>query len=317
MPQSALLANTRVLVVDDDAAVRAVLERMLVAQGADCATAPTALAAAAELTRDAAFEVVITDLNMPGGSGVEVVTAAAQAPGDIAVLVLSGEEDPELAARLIDLGIYGYLTKPLRQHDLVIAIRSALERRAKRIESRRLRDESERDLQQETVLRLVAAAELRDEETGEHIGRMAEYTAVIARELGLPSDRVELLRLAAPMHDLGKIGIPDSVLLKPGRLTLEERQTMQLHPEIGHQILANSDSDLLRLGALLALTHHERFDGTGYPRGLAGEQIPVEGRIAAVADVFDALTSDRVYRPALSIEDALELVRVSYCEDLV
>jgi putative two-component system response regulator len=155
----------------------------------------------------------------------------------------------------------------------------------------------------------VSAAELRDDETGEHIIRMSEYVAIIARAFGFSEERVEMLRLASPMHDLGKIGVPDSVLRKPGPLTLEERQTMQLHAEIGHQILANSDSALLRLGALLALTHHERYDGTGYPHGLAGEEIPIEGRIAAVADVFDALTSDRAYRRALSTEEALDLMR--------
>jgi putative two-component system response regulator len=307
--ESQLLQDTKVLVVDDERELRDLLQPMLVSYGADCATAANAAEGCAFIAAHAEVEVVITDLNMPGGSGVEVVRAAARASRDIAVLVVSAEDDPALAATLIDLGVYGYLTKPFRPHDIVISIRSALQRRSVRLETRHATQAREQDLQRETVHRLMAAAELRDEETGEHIGRMSEYAAVIARALGLPPGRVELVRQASPMHDIGKIGIPDSVLLKAGPLTLEERQTMQLHPEIGHQILANSDSELLRLGAVLALTHHERYDGTGYPHGLAGEDIPIEGRIAAIADVFDALTSDRVYRPALSIEQAIEIMR--------
>jgi cyclic di-GMP phosphodiesterase len=306
---SQLLQDTKVLVVDDELEVRDALQRILVSYGAECATAVNAEEGCAFIAAHPEVEVVITDLNMPGASGVEVVRAAAGASSDVAVLVVSAVDDPALAATLIDLGVYGYLTKPFRPHDIVISIRSALQRRSVRLATRHASRVREQDLQRETVQRLMAAAELRDEETGEHIGRMSEYAAVIARALGLPPERVELVRQASPMHDIGKIGIPDSVLLKAGRLTLEERQTMQLHPEIGHQILANSDSELLRLGAVLALTHHERYDGTGYPRGLAGEDIPIEGRIAAIADVFDALTSDRVYRAALSIEQTLEIMR--------
>jgi len=148
--------------------------------------------------------------------------------------------------------------------------------------------------------------EYRDEETGGHIERMSEYCGLLGGLLDLNS---EVMRIASPMHDAGKIAIPDSILLKPGRLTEAERRVMEEHAEIGHGLLTGSNSELLELAATIAWTHHEKFDGTGYPRGLSGETIPEEGRIAAVADVFDALTSARVYRPAFEVDQAVSMIR--------
>lgn len=162
--------------------------------------------------------------------------------------------------------------------------------------------------QEETIMRLSIAVESRDSETGSHIERMGRYCALLADRLGWPDERVVLLRMASPLHDVGKIAIPDAILLKPGALTADERTGMERHAEIGHRILAGSESPLLDLAARIALTHHERWDGCGYPNGLAGEDIPIEGRIAAIADVFDALTSDRVYRPAMEISVALKIL---------
>ncbi|MQB02461.1 MAG: HD domain-containing protein, partial [Actinobacteria bacterium] len=152
------------------------------------------------------------------------------------------------------------------------------------------------------------AAELRDTETGAHIERMSRYCALLAKTIGTDKRRAELIRLASQMHDVGKIGIPDSILLKPGALTPTERTVMQAHTDIGHRILAGSRSELLQLAATIALTHHERIDGGGYPRNLSGDEIPLEGRIAAIADVFDALTSTRVYRGAILIKEALGIM---------
>jgi len=169
-----------------------------------------------------------------------------------------------------------------------------------------------RDLEsshRETVERLAAAIEMYDPNSGRHLNQMASIAALLGVELGLDSGRVFLLRAAAPMHDIGNISIPDSVLRKPGGLTLEERNRMELHTAIGHQILCDSDSEVLKMAAQIALTHHEWFDGSGYPRGLKGEEIPVEGRIVAVADVFDALLSDRPYRAALGARGAIALIR--------
>jgi diguanylate cyclase (GGDEF)-like protein len=160
----------------------------------------------------------------------------------------------------------------------------------------------------ETITRLAHAAEFRSLETGAHVERMSKYCAALALRLGLPEDRVALIRVAATLHDVGKIAIPDKVLLKPGPLTSEERRVMQQHPQLGHELLAASASEVLEVAASIALTHHEHFDGSGYPNGLAGEEIPLEGRIAAVADVFDALRSDRVYRSAIPFDEAVELM---------
>jgi PAS domain S-box-containing protein len=162
---------------------------------------------------------------------------------------------------------------------------------------------------QESVERLARTVELRDPETGEHVQRMARISAFLGRAIGLDESHVNLLLAAAPMHDVGKIGIPDEILLKEGELTTEERRVMETHTTIGHELLANSKSVVLRMGATIALTHHEHWDGRGYPRGRMGDAIPIEGRIAAVADVFDALMSDRPYRPAKSQDEALQIMR--------
>jgi PAS domain S-box-containing protein len=162
---------------------------------------------------------------------------------------------------------------------------------------------------QETVERLAKAIELHDASTGQHVNRIGAIAAFLGTRLELEPERVELLRAAAPMHDVGKIGTPDEILRKPGPLTGEERREMERHTLIGHEILSQSKSELLRVAAMIALTHHERFDGSGYPEGLAGEEIPLEGRITAVADVFDALLSDRAYRAAMSAGEAVALIR--------
>ena len=176
--------------------------------------------------------------------------------------------------------------------------------------SRLSRSELElRHAQAETIRKLADAAEFRDAETGHHTERMSRMCELIARRLGLDEERCRLLRDASPLHDIGKIAIPDEILLKRGPFTDQERRTMQRHAEIGHRLLSGSSSEVLDLAATIALVHHERWDGNGYPYGLAGEAIPLEGRIASVADVFDALTTDRVYRRALPVEEALAMMR--------
>lgn len=162
--------------------------------------------------------------------------------------------------------------------------------------------------QKETVDRLAKAIEMHDSSTGEHVARIAKVAAFLGAQLGLDDERIHLLRAAAPMHDVGKIATRDEILRKPGPLTPSERMEMENHTVVGHEILANSKSDMLRLAARIALTHHERYDGTGYPRGLSADEIPLEGRIVAVADVFDALLNDRCYRQAMSVDETVEII---------
>ncbi|MDQ6914387.1 MAG: HD domain-containing protein [Actinomycetota bacterium] len=166
-----------------------------------------------------------------------------------------------------------------------------------------------RRAREETIHRLARAVEVRSAETGGHIDRMGRFCELIARRLGMAEEEIDLIRVASPMHDVGKLAVPDSVLLKPGPLNPAERAVMQTHAEVGRELLAGSGEELPELAATITWTHHERFDGSGYPRGLERDQIPLEGRIAAVGDVFDALTHDRIYRAAMPVEEAVELMR--------
>ena len=189
----------------------------------------------------------------------------------------------------------------LRQHSVMLRNRASELAQAVRLATAEIHER-----ERETVTRLAKAAEFRDPETGAHILRMAHFSRLIGKHLGLESEDLDMLFAAAPMHDVGKLGTPDHILLKPGRLSPKEFEIMKEHASIGYEILKDSSSPVVRLGAEIALTHHERFDGKGYPRGLFGEAIPLVGRIVAVADVFDALTSERPYKPAWDIKDACD-----------
>lgn len=199
----------------------------------------------------------------------------------------------------------------LRRHNetLELAAREHTAELAQTVDRLQLAEHDLRLAEEETIHRLALAAEVRDDETSRHIERMSRYCAILATRAGEGQRQSGLMRIAARMHDIGKLGIPDAILHKPGRLTADEYGIMKGHAEIGYRILEGSKSELARTGATLAWTHHEKVDGTGYPRGLRGEQIPLEGRIAAIADVFDAITTDRVYRPAFPLGEALDIMR--------
>ena len=302
-----------VLCVDDDETVRRLIGRMLEAAGLRCAYAGTVEEARGLLAAQP-FALVLCDINLPGSSGLELLAELTPRSPEVATVMVTGRDDPELAGETLEGGAFGYLTKPFSRNALLIEVRNALHRRRLELERRDYellleetvarRTAQLRRAYEETVLRLGGAIAYRDRETGAHVERVGAYARSIALALGLPEQRAELLRLAAPLHDVGKIAVRDSVLLKPGRLSEEERAEMQRHAEAGHQLLDGSGNELLALAATIAWTHHERWDGAGYPRGLSGEEIPLEGRIVAVADVFDALTSDRPYRPRLDVVDA-------------
>jgi putative two-component system response regulator len=294
----------RVLVVDPSLRIRSRISRVLERAGYRCTSAGNA-AQARERLAGGSYDLMLCDVRVRGDmSGLDLVEhVLAHHPQTTAVMV-SEVDDVALADRALALGACGYLVKPFDPDDVLRSITSAISRRQHDLEAERELKAS----REEAIQRLCTAVEARDPGTAAHISEMSDHCRDAARALGLPAHRCDLIRSASAMHDIGKIGIPDDILLKPGRLTDEERASMEEHPEIGHRILVGSRSELLQLAAVIAWTHHEKFDGSGYPRGLAGHEIPLEGRLAAVADVYDALTRDRVYRPRFSHAEAFEML---------
>ncbi|MCH7479182.1 MAG: response regulator [SAR324 cluster bacterium] len=331
--QTAAEKKPAILVVDDSRGVRNFLKTMLENNGYRCAVASGVEEAQLRL-QESDFEVILFDLIMPPGrSGMELLEEVNEKYPDMAAIMLTGVDDPEIGRNALRLGAYGYLTKPFSENQVLLNVENALIRRRLGIENRNYRAQLEnavlertrelmatisrlelaqrtiRHSQQETILRLAIAAEFRDTETARHIQRIGLFCELLARRLGLDEERCSLIGEAAPMHDIGKIGITDRILLKPGRHTRRESTQMKEHCDFGYRMLAGSDSELLDLAATVAWTHHEKYDGSGYPRGLAGEDIPLVGRLTAIADVFDALTSKRVYKPAFPLEESFTLMK--------
>ena len=323
----------RIMIVDDEAPARKLLSRIIVSGGYPAPFEASDAAAAQAQLREAPYDLVVTDMQMPGTPGLELVRHVALEYPEIATIMVTGLDDRQLAEDALMIGAYGYVIKPIRSSELLINVSNALKRLALEIENRAHRERleqlvkfrttdlwdainklegAEKELRlsrAETIHRLALAAEYRDKETRHHISRMSLYCELLARASGQEPEMIEMIRDASQMHDIGKIGIPDHILLKPGPLTPEERETMQTHAAIGYQILKGSKSALLKMAATIAHTHHERLDGTGYPQALSSKEIPVEGKIAAVADVFDALTTNRVYRRAFPIGVAVQMMK--------
>ena len=298
----------RVLCVDDDEQVRGLITRVLESAGHECVAAANA-DEARELLAAQQFAAVLCDINLPGRSGLELLREVRAQHPDVAAVMVTGRDEPSIANQALELGTYGYVTKPFAPNGLLIDVSNALRRRQLEIDRRQESADALRGAYVETLRRLSRAVEYHDGETGAHIERVGEHAAAIARALGLEEATAGLLRLAAPLHDIGKIGIPATLLRKPGPLDDGERALMQEHTLHGRELLGGSGNDLLELAATIAWTHHERWDGGGYPLGLAGDEIPLAGRIVAVADVFDALTSDRPYRPARTAGEAVAMLR--------
>jgi len=261
------------------------------------------------------YDLLIVDYMMPDLDGLELI-AGLRAPAEQRppVLMVTASTDVEVRHRALENGASDFLIKPIDKVEFLartrnmLALRSAslsLQQRASWLAEEVGKATSElRASERETIMLLCRASEYRDPETGAHIQRMAHYSRLIAEELGMNAQQQDDVLNAAPMHDIGKVGTPDQILLKPGRLSSEEMVVMRQHAEIGYSILKDCQARVLRLAAEIALTHHERWDGAGYPRGLSGDEIPLVGRIVAVADVFDALTSVRPYKQAWSLEEA-------------
>ncbi|MBD0315539.1 MAG: response regulator [Nitrospiraceae bacterium] len=327
----ALLDNRSILIVDDEEPIRRLLGYLLQSHGYTVALAADAREARQRLD-DAPYALMLCDVNMPGESGMDLVRSMLGEHPHTAAIMVTGLDSSVLANAALDMGAFGYIIKPFESNEVLIDVANALRRRRLEMENRLHREHledivrtrtmalqqaldwlerSEKELRlsrEETIQRLAIAAEFRDSSTAQHIHRMSHYCELLARKAGLSQERCDLIRTASPMHDIGKIGTPDHVLLKPGKFTHDEFSVIARHAEIGYRILSGSDAELLKVAAVIAYTHHERFDGTGYPRGLKGEAIPIEGRIASIADAFDALTTKRVYKPAFELNHAVELM---------
>jgi len=311
-----------IIVIVDDNLVNVRLTEALVEQmgncTAQCFTDPVGALAWCEAN---AFDLLIVDYMMPVLDGIELIARLRGNPdrAQVPILMVTASNEREVLYRALEAGATDFLTKPIdtvefgaRARNMLAIRRShvSLANRAAELAAEVRKATSEiLDRERDTILRLSKAAEFRDPETGAHIVRMAHYSRLVCEELSDDPDFIASVFEAAPMHDVGKLGTPDHILLKPGKLTPEEFEIMKQHAEIGWVILKDGASPILRMAAEIARSHHEKFDGSGYPQGLEGDAIPLSGRIVAVADVFDALTSARPYKPAWEIPRAVEYMR--------
>lgn len=311
----------KALIVDDAQTNLTMVEELLARMGEIETIGFTSAVRALGWIQDHDADLVIVDYMMPELNGTEFIRQLRASPGkgDVPVLIITANDQKHIRYRALDAGATDFLSKPLDKVEFMARVSNLLQliagRRALKDRASWLADEVRKataeivQQERETVIRLSKAAEYRDPETGAHILRMAHYSELIAKGLGLPKSEQELLLQAAPMHDIGKVGVTDNILLKPGRLTPEEFDQMKQHATYGYQILQGSTSRVLQAGAAIALGHHEKYDGTGYPNALAGAAIPVFSRIVAVADVFDALTSERPYKKAWPLEQAADYIK--------
>lgn len=311
----------RILIVDDEPANLKLLDRMLGGQGYEALVLIDDPRQVITQYRTARPDLILLDINMPHLNGYQIIEQiqALNDPLQPPIVMLTAQHGKDFLLRALTAGVRDYITKPFDRNELLMRVRNLLDaHQAHRmvhdqknaLESMvRQRTKELHHTRLQVVQRLGMAAEYRDEETGNHILRMSHTCALLAREIGWDDSQCDLILNASPMHDIGKIGIPDAVLLKPGKFEPHEWEVMKTHASIGAKLLEGDDSDLMRMAREIALTHHEKWDGSGYPHGLSGEAIPMCGRIAALADVFDALTSERPYKKAWTVAAAVDLIK--------
>jgi putative two-component system response regulator len=312
----------RILLVDDEEAslvlVRGILERAGYHDVITCDQPQRAV----EYYLQERPDLVVLDQHMPQRDGLQVLgDLRPLLPDAFPILMVTGDMRPELRDAALAGGAKDFLNKPVNPSETRLRIRNLLESRHYQLELQNQNGRLEEAVRQRTqelehsqlemLVRLARAAEYRDDDTGEHTWRIAQTSGAIARRMGLPSARVDMIMRAARLHDVGKITVPDHVLLKPSGLTEEEFEVIRGHARAGAELLSGSRSPTIRMAESIALTHHERWDGAGYPQGLAGDRIPLESRIVALADTFDAITHDRVHRRAMSMPEAVEEIVVN------
>jgi putative two-component system response regulator len=307
----------RILLVEDEESTRVLLKGILQRAGFTQVAALEDPRKTVERFLSYRPDLIIIDYHMPLMTGLQAIELLRpHLPEYFPILMLTADERPELRQTALASGAKDFLTKPVNAIEVELRIRNLLEARHfhslleeqnERLEEMVMaRTEQLEHAQIEMLVRLAKAAEFRDDESGEHVWRVAHTSAAIAREMGMDEDEVNLLLRAARLHDVGKIGIPDGILLKPTLVTDAEFAVIKTHTEIGADLLSGGRTPLMQMAEVIARTHHERWDGTGYPNGLKGAAIPLVGRILAVADTFDALTHDRIHRRAVTIQEAVD-----------